>query len=165
MSQSNASTKPASPPKVRLTFRVGVVGHRPDRLRREDVSSLARRLGEVLSSVKKAVEGFSATHSDLYDKEAPCLRAISPLAEGTDRYFAREALKLDYELCCPFPFHKEEFENDFRPPRSWEPNIDSVADFNGILADAESKSGVTILRWTASAKRKRKLMRRPRELF
>jgi hypothetical protein len=144
MSQSNGSTQSASPPKVRLTFRVGVVGHRPHRLRREDIPSLARRLGEVLSSVKKAVQDFSATHSDLYNKEAPCLRAISPLAEGTDRYFAREALKLGYQLCCPLPFHEEEFENDFKPPHSLEPDIDSVADFNNILADARTMGDVRI---------------------
>lgn len=144
MADAAATTKFESPPKVRLTFRVGVVGHRPNRLRREDVPSLSARLGEVLSVVKKAVLDFSSKHSGLFTSEAPCLRAISPLAEGTDRYFAREALKQGYELCCPFPFHKEEFENDFKPPNSLEPDINSVAQFNDIQAEASKGVGLTI---------------------
>ena len=95
-----------SPPKVRLTVRVGVVGHRPHRLKQEAISSLSRRLSEALSAVKKSVENFSRECPDLFSDEPICLRAISPLAEGTDRYFAKEALKLGYELCCPLPFYK-----------------------------------------------------------
>jgi hypothetical protein len=144
MSESSGIARSGSPPKVRLTFRVGVVGHRPNRLKREDIPLLAGRLGEVLSSVKKAVSDFSAKHPGLFSSESPRLRAISPLAEGTDRYFARESLKLGYELFCPLPFHKEEFENDFKPPTSLEPDINSVAEFNNILDEARNKSGVTI---------------------
>ncbi len=46
------------------------------------------------------------------------LRAISPLAEGTDRVFASCALDLGYQLCCVTPFFKKEFENDFKEPAS-----------------------------------------------
>lgn len=141
---SNGTRKADSPPKVRLTFRVGVVGHRPNRLKRENIPSLTQRLGEVLSSIKRSVLDFSAKNPGLFSDESPSLRAISPLAEGTDRYFAREALKQGYELCCPLPFLKEEFENDFKPGHSLLERIDSVADFNGILAEAKSGSVVTI---------------------
>jgi hypothetical protein len=134
--------RPAFPPKARLTFRVGIVGHRPNRLRPEDVPSLAARLGEVLSTIKKLVDDFAAAHPDLFTAAPPSLRAISPLAEGTDRHFARQALKLGYELYCPFPFHKEEFENDFKPPHSLEPEMNSVADFNAILTQAEKTNGL-----------------------
>jgi hypothetical protein len=140
----NQSLRFNSPPKVRLTFRIGVVGHRPNRLKREDISSLTKRLGEVLSSVKKSVLDFSTKHPGLFNNESPCLRAVSPLAEGTDRYFAREALKLNYELCSPMPFQREEFENDFKPPHSLEPEINSVTDFNDILAAARVKGDVRI---------------------
>src|ERR1043166_2430237 len=144
MSESNDTAKPNSPPKVRLTFRVGVVGHRPNRLKREDIPSLTKRLGEVLSSVKKSVQDFSAKNPSLFSDESPCLRAVSPLAEGTDRYFAREAIKLDYELCSPMPFQKEDFENDFKPPHSLEPDINSIADFNNILAEAGARTDARI---------------------
>lgn len=141
---SSEATKFTSPPKARLTFRVGIVGHRPNRLKREDIPSLTARLAEVLSSVKKAVEDFSSAHSALFAEGSLCVRAVSPLAEGTDRCFARQALRLGYELCCPLPFHKEEFENDCKPEQSVETGMDSVADFNSILKEAREKSGLVL---------------------
>jgi hypothetical protein len=137
--------RPTSPPKARLTFRIGIVGHRPNRLKREEIPTLTARLAEVLSLVKKAVEEFLPNHPGLYDEKRPaCLRAITPLAEGTDRYFAVEALRLGYGLCCPLPFQKEEFENDFKPDRTVEPDLDSVAEFNRILKEAEEKTGLVM---------------------
>jgi hypothetical protein len=136
------TTPSSSPPKARLVFRVGIVGHRPNRLRPEDVRSLTDRLGTELASVKKIVEAFPATHPGLYSDAPPLLRAVSPLAEGTDRYFARQAVKLGYELCCPFPFHKEEFEGDFKPGKTLEPDMDSIADFNSILTEAGKNTGL-----------------------
>ena len=133
-----------TPPKARLTFRVGIAGHRPNRLELEAVPSLTVRLAEVLSSVKKAVDDYSTEHSNLFADAPPCVRAVSPLAEGTDRYFAKQALRLGYELCCPLPFHKEEYENDFKPEHSLETGIDSVADFNSILKDAKNKTDVVL---------------------
>jgi hypothetical protein len=135
-------TQTASPPKVRLTFRVGIVGHRPNRLRPEDTRSLEKQLGSVLAAVKQIVEDFRATHPDLFAETPASLRAISPLAEGTDRLFARQALKHGYSLCCPLPFHKAEFENDFKPGHSLEPHKDSVGEFNAILADAQKTTGL-----------------------
>jgi hypothetical protein len=135
-------TQMASPPKVRLTFRVGIVGHRPDRLRREDVPSLEKRLASALASVKKIVEDFHEAHPNLFTETPVSLRAISPLAEGTDRLFARQALKLGYSLCCPLPFHKAEFENDFKPGKSLEPDKDSIAEFNTILKEAQKTTGL-----------------------
>ena len=128
-----------SPPKARLAFRVGIVGHRPNRLKQDDIPGLNSRLMEVLSTVKIAVEDFSVSHPDLYAAETPCLRAISPLAEGTDRHFARAALNLGYELCCPLPFLKDEYENDFKPANSLEIGMDSVAEFNSLLRQAQEK--------------------------
>jgi len=140
---SSEKNKANSPPKVRLTFRAGVVGHRPNRLKREDVASLSARLGEVLDAIKQSVEAFAQANPGLFAAKPACLRAISPLAEGTDRYFAKEALKRDYQLCCPLPFQKEEFENDFKPPNTLEPDFDSVADFNSILKEAAGARGLT----------------------
>jgi len=143
--RSSETTGSAAPSRAGLTFRVGIVGHRPNRLQREDIPSLTARLAEALSLVKQAVEDFPATHPGLFEPEPARLRAVSSLAEGTDRYFAREALRLGYQLCCPMPFRKEEFENDFKPEKSLETGLDSVAEFNQILNEAQKKTGLTVL--------------------
>jgi hypothetical protein len=138
-------TAPASgsPPRARLAFRVGTVGHRPNRLKQADLTVLANVLHEVLADVKKTVEEFPSQsgNSGLYSKEAPLLRAVSPLAEGTDRLFAEQALSLGYALCCPLPFLQEEFENDFAPGQALEDH--SVERFRRLLEQTnQSPDGV-----------------------
>lgn len=129
-----------SPPKARLTFRVGVVGHRPNRLGQADLTVLSDVLHRVLAEVKTAVETFAGSQQGLFTDEAPVLRAVSPLAEGTDRMFARQALALSYELCCPMPFAQAEYEKDFAPEKAGETN--SLAAFREILAEAEKGDGL-----------------------
>ncbi len=121
-----------SPPKARLTFRVGVVGHRPNRLPGDAARQAQLRaiLGDILEQVRTAVEAFKhhSPLASLYAPAEPVLRVVSPLAEGTDRIFADEALKRGYGLCCPMPFHQSEFENDF--------DAASVGVFRGLLERA-----------------------------
>ena len=69
------------------------------------------------------------------------LAPVSPLAEGTDRIFADQAIDLGYELLCPMPFVQEEFEKDFLPPEALEP--DSRERFRGLLKRAREGAGVT----------------------
>jgi hypothetical protein len=45
--------------------------------------------------------------------EAPLLRIVSPLALGSDRLVAEEALALGYKLYVPMPFSRAEYERDF----------------------------------------------------
>jgi len=135
-----------SPPRARLAFRVGVVGHRPNRLQNADVTQLGKLLYEVLHTVQVEIDEFAASSSGakLYSGEEPILRAITPLAEGTDRIFAVQALapELKYELCCPMPFHQEKYEQDFLPQNALEAN--SLDRFRTILAKAKTKRGLVI---------------------
>lgn len=130
-----------NPPQARLVFRVGVVGHRPNRLQSADLPALSRRLYELLASVREVVEAFGRSHAPLFADDAPVLRALSPLAEGTDRLFAEAALALRYDLCCPMPFPQAEFEKDFTPPHALEPR--SIARFRDLLARAEKETSLT----------------------
>ncbi len=141
MSLSAHDQPHTSPPKPRLTFRVGVVGHRPNRLVQADLEVLSDVLHRVLAEVKTAVETFAARHQELFSDASPVLRAVSPLAEGTDRMFARQALALGYELCCPMPFAQAEYEKDFAPEKAGEEN--SLAAFGEILAQAEKAARLT----------------------
>lgn len=124
-----------SPPRARLTFRVGVVGHRPNRLQQADLAVLSEVLQHVLVEVKAAVAAFAKSQQGMFGDGVPVLRAISPLAEGTDRMFARSAIGLGYELCCPMPFAQEEFENDFK-------EAGSLAAFRAILDEAQERSSL-----------------------
>jgi hypothetical protein len=133
-----------SPPHARLAFRVGVVGHRPNRLKDADLAQLGEMIYEVLDAVRAEVVRFADSPSgrSLYSVEEPILRAVTPLAEGTDRIFADQALKLRYELCCPMPFHQEEYEQDFAASQALEEN--SLDRFRRLLARAKADRGLTI---------------------
>jgi hypothetical protein len=132
---------PASSSRRPLAFRVGVVGHRPDRLKNADINQLKQVLKTILGVIKDEVLSFSKSHAHLYDPSPPVLRAISPLAEGADRLFAEQALDLVYELWCLMPFAQAEFEKDFAPEKALEP--DSLARFQGMLSRAEKETGLT----------------------
>jgi hypothetical protein len=120
------------------------VGHRPNRLQNADLAQLGELIYEVLHAVQVEVEEFAASPSGakLHSGEEPILQAVTPLAEGSDRIFAEQALKLGYELCCPMPFHQEEFERDFLAPDALEEK--SLDRFRGLLADARARRGLTI---------------------
>lgn len=131
-----------SPPRVELAFRVGIIGHRPNRLGRADLPLLAERVQAILAAVRDAVEGFQRRYPGLYAETAAIFRAVTPLAEGADRLFAQQALSLGYALCCPLPFAQDEYEVDFQPPRAQEP--DSLARFRGLLDEACAGAGLVL---------------------
>jgi hypothetical protein len=127
---------PPSPPQAPLAFRVGITGHRPNRLVKADMTGLARVLRAVLATVKEATEGFDKAH-ELYAKGNALLRAVSPLAEGSDRVFAEAALDLGFALCCPMPFSRDDFVKDFTEP-------DSVKRFEQLVERARRNRESTI---------------------
>jgi hypothetical protein len=135
-----------SPPRAPLAFRVSVVGHRPNRLPKNpaELGLLRKRVAAVLEAVQEAVSDFASQpdQAALYANAPPILRAISPLAEGSDRMFAEEALRLGYALCCPMPFAQADFEQDFAPGEALEPH--SVDRFRGLLDQARSGAGLTV---------------------
>jgi len=126
-------------PRAGLAFRVGLVGHRPNRLP-QDAPRLDQLRQTIRVIVQEARAAVTAAANGLYSDEAPLLRAISSLAEGADRIFAEEALAEEYELYCPLPFAQEEFEKDFLPPVALE--LDSLARFRAILERARSGAGL-----------------------
>ncbi|MGH7015739.1 MAG: hypothetical protein ACRED8_01495 [Caulobacteraceae bacterium] len=131
------------PPKARLAFRVGVVGHRPDRLPEEKlvIEGLAARVAFVLSTVKQEVEAFAAgPDAELYTPEPPRLFAVSSLAEGVDRLFAEAALELGYALVAPMPFPRSQFEADFEGPDAAKA---SLVEFRAIQDRAAAGPGLT----------------------
>lgn len=136
-----ASMELSSPPKPPLAFRVAILGHRPNRLPQADLGQLGQMLRLVLESVQQEVDAVWRDNQELFAPEEPRLRAISPLAEGTDRLFAEQAIDLGWSLCCVMPFPQAEFEQDFAPGKALE--TDSLQRFRGLLAQAEQSGGLT----------------------
>ncbi len=133
-----------SPPRATIAFRVGVIGHRPNRLPTEpqSLTALQARLGEVLKAVRGGVEAFRRDpDAGFYADGAARLTVVSSLAEGADRMVAEEGLALGFGLCCPMPFFREAFAQDFDPPRALEP--DSRARFDALLDRASRGPGLT----------------------
>jgi len=125
------------PPRPRLVFRVGVVGHRPNRLQNADFGQLAGVIRSVFSGIQAGLEDARKTGEWFYGEGNPLLRAISPLAEGVDRIFAKEALDFGAELCCVMPFPQAEFERDFAHGKALEP--DSLDHFRALVDRSATK--------------------------
>jgi hypothetical protein len=137
VADKRVSNTNSCPPRAPLAFRVGVVGHRPDRLDSSQLEELAATIITILSTVKDETLAVADQLTELYDGARPLLRAISPLAEGTDRILAEQALSLGFELCAVLPFPQSEFEKDFAQPHALE--RESMNRFRGLLAEATTR--------------------------
>lgn len=137
-----AHTAPSVPPKIPLIFRVGVVGHRPNRLGKADYTILRSVVRDILKSIQDCVTAFADSHPGLYAADFPKLVAVSPCAEGIDRIFVAQAIELKYELHCPMPFSRAEYEKDFVPTAALE--AQSLATFRKLLASAEAGRGLRV---------------------
>jgi hypothetical protein len=122
---------PSRPP---FAFRVGFIGHRPERLQEANRDALSTALGTILREVSAEVRAVHAELREHFADAAPVLRAVTSLAEGADRLFAEEALAVGCDLSCILPFPQREFERDFDGLNALEP--DSVARFRELLGQA-----------------------------
>jgi hypothetical protein len=99
----------------RHRLRVGIVGHRHNRLRAEDVPALIARVGQILERVDAVARGQRGATKGQQDN---VLSVTSALADGADRIGARAALARGCALECPLPFQRDEYEKDFDGPQS-----------------------------------------------
>src|SRR5258708_4882815 len=108
------------PPRARLALRVGVTGHRPNKLQSAEGDLLGRRVRAVLEYLRETTFNLHGIQDSGYLSDPPVLRIISPLAEGADRLVAEVAIASDYgfELQCPLPFSRGAYESDFETAES-----------------------------------------------
>ena len=100
--------------KPRLAFRVGITGKRI--ISDGDAERIRGKIAATLGDIQATLQGQLATAPDDYSPEPPLLFAVSSLAEGADRLFAEEALKLGCELQAVLPYQRDEYEKDFSDP-------------------------------------------------
>lgn len=103
-------------------FRVGVTGHRWNRLEQADISLLNEQVTMVLEQIQRTVKHIDALTS---------LHLLSPVAEGSDRIVAHAALNLGYTLHCILPFAKTVYEEDFESEASKQ-------EFRALLEQAQA---------------------------
>lgn len=101
------------PPLPRLVLRVGVTGHRLNKLRQADWSVLTEQVRKVLRAIKATVSEAAERYRPAYADEAPKMRLVCVVAEGADQLVAHTAIECGYDLQCPLPFSRDDYANDF----------------------------------------------------
>lgn len=140
----------ARPPKPRLAFRVGVVGHRWDKLAPgplEGTIGVERALGTtvrgILDAIKHQVEAIGQDPANGYAAGGAAgarLTLISGLAEGADRIVADQGLEAGYQLAAVLPFeparYAEDFDGQWLGPTWSRPT--AVAEYERLLRHASA---------------------------
>ncbi|MGE0441465.1 MAG: DUF4231 domain-containing protein [Gemmatimonadales bacterium] len=120
----------SGPDRPRFTFRIGVVGHRWDRLAsgaggdpdgptpdvestRETEQRLVASARSVLVAAADRCRAAAAAPDSGYDPAPPQLALVSGLAEGADRVAAQAALEAGLELWAILPYDRETYAADF----------------------------------------------------
>jgi hypothetical protein len=77
------------PPKARLVLRVGITGHRPNKLG-GGTDFVRDKVCAALTAIKEVLDSVNAETRELgcYSSEPPLLRIVSALAEGADQIAA-----------------------------------------------------------------------------
>lgn len=121
------------PPKPQAAFRIGITGHRWDRLPRGFAPHVEAHVEAVLAAVETAL-GHPGVATPLQRSDPPLLTLLSGLAEGADRLAAVVALRRPgWRLHAVLPFDIDAYEDDFTRETS---APDSLAEFRSCLLQA-----------------------------
>src|SRR5215468_7512621 len=100
------------PPKPRLTPRVGITGHRPNKLHGAAAARIARQLPAVFATIERAAARILKDSASLYTQEHAAVRLICGFAEGADQ-MAVAACPAGWQIEAILPFPRDEYLNDF----------------------------------------------------
>ena len=102
-----------TPPKPVLTLRIGVTGHRPNKLSGDSSAYLEQRIEAILQKVQQELRRVREHNGDIYADVEPCLRIVSALAEGADRLVVTAGLRQNCEIMDVLPFARDLYCRDF----------------------------------------------------
>jgi len=100
------------PPKPRLTLRVGVTGHRPDKLNGAAVARIQKQLPQAFAAIERAAAAILAGSKPVYADEPVVFRLICGFAEGADQ-IAVAACPAGWAIEAILPFPRDEYLKDF----------------------------------------------------
>src|SRR2546430_1186183 len=69
------------PPKPRLTLRVGITGHRPDKLHGRAAARIEDQFPDVFAAIETAAADILRANAAVYASAPPLIRLISGFAE------------------------------------------------------------------------------------
>lgn len=108
----------SAPPKPVLALRVGVTGHRPDKLGDDERLFVEAQVEAMLRRLRQQLAQISIENAKVYAGTTPCLRVISALADGADRLVVAAALRQNCEVMAMLPFARDSYRRDFVEPAS-----------------------------------------------
>jgi hypothetical protein len=106
------------PPKPRLTLRVGITGHRPNKLPPSELPRIERQLRDTFATIEAVVAKAYDTDKAVYAGTSPenakpyRIRLISGFAEGADQ-LAVTLAPAEWTVEAILPFPKDEYLKDF----------------------------------------------------
>jgi hypothetical protein len=100
------------PPKPRFALRVGIAGHRPNKLNGAAVDRVRLQLGCVFAAIGTAAAELWRGSASLYASEPPQIRLVCGFAEGADQ-LAASACPSGWLVEAILPFPRNEYLEDF----------------------------------------------------
>jgi hypothetical protein len=116
----------SGPPKPRLTLRVGIAGHRQDKLDEAATERIEKWLPAIFVEIDAAATQILAANGDCYTSDTPVIRLVSGFAQGTD-HIAVRLRPASWHVDAVLPFARDVYADTFA-------NND-VADVRGAFAD------------------------------
>jgi hypothetical protein len=100
------------PPKPRLTLRIGVTGHRPNKLSGSVATRIRNQLPEVFEAIERAASTILAKSAPLYADEPAAFRLVCGFAEGADQ-IAVATCPTGWRIEAILPFPRGDYLRDF----------------------------------------------------
>src|SRR5262245_8813882 len=105
-------TASSYPPKPRLTLRVGITGHRPNKLTSAVIARVQTQLPDIFAAIERTAASIRAQSASIYADDPALFRWISGFAEGVDQ-IAVAASPDGWRIEAILPFPRWEYLKDF----------------------------------------------------
>ncbi len=99
--------------KPRLCLTVGITGHRAHKLAPERADALGLEVQQTLAQLGSSLQAVAAAHGHVFASDAPQLRLVTALADGSDTLVAQAALAAGWRVDACLPFARDEYATDF----------------------------------------------------
>jgi len=124
------------PPRPRFTVRVGITGHRPNKLFGPVVKTIEEQLARVFAGLEEAATNIWSANAAFYAADPPQFRLLSNFAEGADQ-LAVSAYPDGWLVEAILPFPTEEYLKDFSIS-AYDDTHEVKKEFSALLQKASS---------------------------
>jgi len=93
-------------------MRVGITGHRPNKLTNALIARVQKQLPDIFAAIERTAASIRAQSASIYADDPALFRIISGFAEGVDQ-IAVAAAPTGWRIEAVLPFPREEYLKDF----------------------------------------------------